>query len=210
MESMPQIMQLLEKWDELRESGHEPEIAELCADHPELIAELTDRIQQLKAMDWLDASSEVVQQNSAAMIEVEDKSAAKADIVADRYQLVSQIAAGGFSQVWKAKDRLLGRNVAVKVTTINCHAEARRVAQLKHHGIVTVHDVGNWDGLCFIVFDLIEGLDLAATIGQQDFEWQEAVQMLIKIASSVAFAHEHGFVHRDLKPRASAHSGENS
>jgi len=94
----------------------------------------------------------------------------------------------------------LQRSVAVKVTTVNCYTEARRVARLKHHGIISVHDVGNQDGLCFIVFDLVEGTDLAQRIKQGPIPWREAVRIVAEVAEYLHYAHEKGFIHRDIKP----------
>ena len=110
------------------------------------------------------------------------------------------IAEGGFAQVWRAFDTFLQRHVAVKVTTVNCYSEARRVARLRHRGIVAVHDVGNEDGLCYIVFDLVRGTTLAETIKQGTLTWQQSVEIVALVAESVQFAHDRGFIHRDIKP----------
>src|SRR5205823_7094743 len=93
--------------------------------------------------------------------------------VGGRYRLEGLIAEGGFGQVWRATDTALQRPVAVKVTTLECVGEARRVARLKHHGIVSVHDVGHEGGFCFIVFDLVEGTDLARRIKERPFGREE-------------------------------------
>jgi serine/threonine-protein kinase len=114
--------------------------------------------------------------------------------------LESLVAVGGFGQVWRARDTALQRWVAVKVTTVDCLAEARRVAQLKHHGIVSVHDVGHDAGVCFIVFDLIEGSNLAERIKQDSLSWQQAARIVAEVAEYVHHAHQKGFLHRDIKP----------
>jgi serine/threonine-protein kinase len=90
--------------------------------------------------------------------------------------------------------------VAVKVTAIECVAEARRVARLRHPGIVGVHDVGNEGGLCFIVFDLIEGTDLAQRLRAGPLPWSEAAALVAEVAHLLHYAHEKGFIHRDVKP----------
>jgi serine/threonine-protein kinase len=138
------------------EQGAEVPIEQLCADSPELLPALRDRIDQLKAMDWLDNALDKLDRSAAAPNTgiphepVAGPSRVPA-ILGGRYEMHSLIAEGGFAQVWRALDRSLQRFVAVKVTTVNCYSESRRVAQLKHDGIVAVHDVGNDEGLCYRV-----------------------------------------------------------
>jgi serine/threonine protein kinase len=201
----PSIALLLDRWDELREQGREVSVAELCPDTPELWPDLQDKIDQLKAMDWLDHSNDelpgpLTGQTRKPPAEGQIGARKVPTVLGSRYKLESLMAEGGFGQVWRAMDTALLRPVAVKVTTVNCIAEARRVAQLKHHGIVTVHDVGNTDGLCYIVFDLVEGRTLAEKILEGSLTWQQSVQVVADVALSVQFAHDKGFIHRDIKP----------
>jgi serine/threonine protein kinase len=88
----------------------------------------------------------------------------------------------------------------VKVTTLECVSEARRVASLKHHGIVSVHDVGFEGNHCYIVFDLVEGTDLARRIKESRPGWEEAARIVAEVAGHLHYAHDKGFVHRDIKP----------
>jgi serine/threonine protein kinase len=74
------------------------------------------------------------------------------------------------------------------------------VARLRHHGIVSVHDVGHEGDHCFIVFDLVEGTDLARRIKERPFGWQDATRIVAEVADHLQYAHEMGFVHRDIKP----------
>jgi serine/threonine protein kinase len=120
--------------------------------------------------------------------------------IGGRYRLEKLIAEGGFGQVWRATDTALQRPVAVKVTTLECVGEARRVASLKHHGIVSVHDVGHEGNHCFIVFDLVEGTDLARRIKESRPGWEEAARIVAEVAGHLHYAHGKGFVHRDIKP----------
>ncbi|MEK6234700.1 MAG: serine/threonine protein kinase, partial [Planctomycetales bacterium] len=117
-----------------------------------------------------------------------------------RYRLEELIAEGGFGQVWRSTDLQLDRRVAVKITTLNCLDEARRVARLKHPGIVPVHDVGNDDGLCYIVFDLIDGATLAEHIAQSPPDPREAARLIAEIADRLEYAHRRGIIHRDVTP----------
>jgi serine/threonine-protein kinase len=203
MENHDYLEPLLARWEELREQGQEVAAQQLCADRPEWAAALQHQIDRLKAMDWLDASLEATrpfdeQRNSSLEVHRPDFPVPRT--LAGRYQLENRIAEGGFGQVWRATDTSLQRSVAVKVTTVNCYTEARRVARLTHHGIISVHDVGNQDGLCFIVFDLVEGTDLAQRIKQGPMPWREAVRLVAEVAEYSSYAHEKGFIHRDIKP----------
>jgi eukaryotic-like serine/threonine-protein kinase len=134
------------------------------------------------------------------------------DVIADRYELIELVGKGGMSSVYKAHDQLLERNVALKV--LHAHygddaeyverfrREARAVAQLSHPNIVTVIDRGEADGHQFIVFELIEGENLKELVNRTGpLPVRQAVELAIAIADGLAFAHEHGIVHRDVKPQ---------
>jgi serine/threonine protein kinase len=191
------LSQLLARWDEQRQRGQELSVAELTAEAPELAGALQRQIQQLRAMDWLDEPScppvagERVHPGAAVNVP---------PLLAGRYRMESLIAEGGFAQVWRGMDTALQRPVAVKITTRECLAEARRIAQLKHHGIVAVHDVGQEAGFCFIVFDLIDGTDLARRIRRDRPSWQESAAIVAEVATYLHHAHARGFIHRDIKP----------
>lgn len=127
-----------------------------------------------------------------------------------RYVPLEVIGRGGMGVVWRARDRRLGRDVAVKVlgehvaegeVAARLRREARILARLEHPGIVAVHDAGTLpDGRTWYAMRLVEGerLDVAApgfaTLG-------EAVRVLVRVAETVAYAHTRGVLHRDLTPR---------
>ncbi len=192
--------QLLSRWEELREQGQEVNLEQLCGDSPELLDELKVQVQRLKAMDWLDRPSDDLPDSSTNPIRNTREEMTIPRTIRGRYQLEELIAQGGFGQVWRAADLSLQRPVAVKITTLECVGEARRVARLRHHGIVSVHDVGQEAGFCFIVFDLVEGTDLARQIQESRPGWGEAAQIVAQVAGHLHYAHEKGFVHRDIKP----------
>lgn len=196
---------LLAKWEELRDLGQEVSASQLCLDSPELLPELQTQIDRLKAMDWLDSPLEKslpacggLPSNVSSESRIGDTKIPS--VLGGRYEMQSLISEGGFGQVWRAQDTSLLRPVAIKITAVNCLAEARRVAQLKHQGIVTVHDVGNVDGLCYIVFDLVDGITLSERIEQMPLNWKTSAQIVAQVAESVHFAHSKGFIHRDIKP----------
>lgn len=204
MSNHDRVVELLSRWEDLREQGQDVSSEELCREAPELLPELNHQLQQLRAMEWLDHGDDDLSVPSLSsspslsptmVTEVKIPSA-----LGDRYQMESLLAEGGFGQVWRATDTVLLRPVAIKVTSVNCFAEARRVARLKHHGIITVHDVGNANGLCYIVFDLVEGRTLADEIARGPMRWSRAAELIVEVAQSLQFAHEKGFIHRDIKP----------
>ena len=189
------ITDLLIEWEEACEHGIDIPAEDLCHQHPELLDVIQQKINALKEMAWVKEENE---QSDAQNVP---------DILADRYKLVERIAVGGFGQVWKGFDTELERHVAIKFPknldrdlSDDLLEEARKVARLKHLGIVTVYDVGRQDGFVFIVSDLIEGTDLAHKLKQAPFKLPEAIQLVIQAAENLHFAHEQGFVHRDVKP----------
>src|SRR5438067_11013518 len=141
------------------------------------------------------------------------------DVIAERYELEELVGSGGMSSVYKAHDRLLERDVALKVLHSHFLAdeeyverfrrEARAVAQLSHPNIVTVIDRGEADGHQFIVFEYVDGENLKELIRRVGpLPVRQAVQLALAVAEGLAFAHEHGLVHRDVKPQNVLLNGE--
>jgi tRNA A-37 threonylcarbamoyl transferase component Bud32 len=132
-------------------------------------------------------------------------------ILDQRYRILEPIGAGGTSQVYLAQDTALGREVAIKVLDPQAAAdgtlrklfvkEARALAQLSHPNIVGVFDVGEVDGLPFIVMEHVAGSSLKQRIERSGaLPLVDAVRLTDGIASGLAFAHSRGIVHADLKP----------
>jgi eukaryotic-like serine/threonine-protein kinase len=134
------------------------------------------------------------------------------ELIADRYELEELVGSGGMSSVYKAKDTLLERNVALKI--LHAHYtgdeeyvqrfrhEARAVAQLSHPNIVTVIDRGEENGRQFIVFEYVHGENLKELIDRTGpLPVRRAVELSLEIARGLAFAHAQGLVHRDVKPQ---------
>ena len=134
------------------------------------------------------------------------------ELIADRYELEELVGTGGMSSVYRANDRLLERDVALKVLhdrfTVDgdyverFRREARAVAQLSHPNIVTVIDRGEQDGRQFIVFEYVDGENLKSLIEREGpLPEREAIELALQIARALGFAHEHGLIHRDVKPQ---------
>jgi eukaryotic-like serine/threonine-protein kinase len=134
------------------------------------------------------------------------------EVIAERYELEELVGTGGMSSVYRAHDQLLERYVALKVLHPHYAAdeeyverfrrEARSVAQLSHPHIVTVIDRGEDSGQQFIVFEYVDGENLKQLVERTGpLPTRRAVELALAIADALAFAHEHGLVHRDVKPQ---------
>jgi len=127
-----------------------------------------------------------------------------------RFELVREIGRGGFGLVFEAIDRQLGRRVALKAMRPGAHPaqlqaswlqrEAEAAAQLNHPNIVTLFDVGRWEGGPFLVMELLRGEGLDARLDRGPLPLDDALGVAIDAARALAHAHCSGVVHRDLKP----------
>jgi WD40 repeat protein/Flp pilus assembly protein TadD len=126
-----------------------------------------------------------------------------------RLELLDRVGAGSFGEVWKGYDPELGRLVAVKIPTTGNLApkeqerfvrEGRSAAQLRHPGIVTVHEAGFETGLPYLVSDFIDGTTLADLHAARRLTFREAAELIAQVADALDYAHAHGVVHRDIKP----------
>jgi eukaryotic-like serine/threonine-protein kinase len=133
------------------------------------------------------------------------------DVIADRYELEELAGAGGMSNVYRAFDRLLERRVAIKVLhekyshddeyVERFRREAKAIARLSHPNIVTIIDRGEWEHRQFIVFEYVEGETLKELVVRTGpLTVRDALVVVREIAQGLSFAHEHGVVHRDVKP----------
>ncbi len=134
------------------------------------------------------------------------------ETIAERYELEEVVGQGGMSTVYKAHDSLLERNVALKVLHQQYNEdedfverfkrEARSVAQLQHPNIVTVIDRGEEAGRQYIVFEFIDGENLKELVVRKGrLDLRDALEIALEVARGLAFAHDHGLVHRDVKPQ---------
>jgi hypothetical protein len=128
-----------------------------------------------------------------------------------RFQLTTRIAIGGMGEVWKAKDQVLGRIVAIKVLKEEYtgdpgflqrfRAEARHTALLNHVGIANVFDYGEEEGSAYLVMELVPGQPLSSIIEhEQVLSPDRTLSMIAQTARALSAAHAQGLVHRDIKP----------
>jgi serine/threonine-protein kinase len=134
------------------------------------------------------------------------------EVIAGRYELEELVGVGGMSNVYRARDRLLERRVALKILhdrysgdeeyVERFRREARSAARLSHPGIVTVIDRGEQDGHQFIVFEHVEGETLKQLVSREGpLPVGLALELALQIGLALAFAHERGLIHRDVKPQ---------
>ena len=132
--------------------------------------------------------------------------------IADRYEILEKIGAGGMSDVYKAKDQVLGRFVAVKVLkpefaedvnfVTKFHTEAQSAAGLQHPNIVNIYDVGSEEHMHYIVMEYVEGITLKTYIEKKgQLNYKEAISIAIQVARGIEAAHNNNIGHRDIKPQ---------
>jgi serine/threonine-protein kinase len=125
------------------------------------------------------------------------------------YEVLAPLGAGGMGEVYRARDRRLGRDVALKfvpavLASPDAHArllrEARAASTLNHPNICTIYDVGDHDGLPFIAMEYLEGETLQARLARGPIDQASLLDLAIQAADALGAAHDAGIVHRDLKP----------
>lgn len=132
--------------------------------------------------------------------------------LSDRYEILSKVGAGGMSDVYKAKDHILSRFVAIKVLkqefsedssfVTKFRAEAQSAAGLEHPNIVNIYDVGSENGLYYIVMEYVEGITLKTYIEKKgQLSFKESASIAIQVARGIEAAHNKNIIHRDIKPQ---------
>ncbi len=132
-------------------------------------------------------------------------------ILNNRYQLLEQLGSGGMAEVFRARDLMLTRNVAIKILRRdfsgnedfqnNFRQEARAAANLSHPNIVTVHDFGFAEEMLYIVMEYIPGKDLKQLIRERGrFPIDDAIPLIYQACAGIGYAHRAGIVHCDVKP----------
>lgn len=131
--------------------------------------------------------------------------------IGDRYEIIELIGSGGMAEVYKGKDHKLDRFIAMKILkreysqdknfVTKFRAEAQAAARLIHPNIVNIYDVGNEDGIHYIVMELVEGITLKEYIQKKiKLSVKEAISIAIQVSMGMEAAHSHHIIHRDIKP----------
>ena len=126
------------------------------------------------------------------------------------YEIIAPLGYGGMGEVYRARDSRLGRDVAIKILPAELSAdpdrlqrfeqEARLLGALNHPNLLAIYDVGNEQGLKYLVAELLEGESLGERLNEGPLPQRKVIEYSTKIANRLAAAHEKGIVHRDLKP----------
>jgi serine/threonine protein kinase len=129
-----------------------------------------------------------------------------------RYEILGELGRGAMGVVFRAQDPVLDRQLAIKTVFVPAEdadrkeyeqrftQEARAAGRLAHPGLVTIYDVGHEGGVVYMAMELLEGVDLGAQSAQRRFSVAESLAIVERVADALAFAHDRGVVHRDIKP----------
>ena len=205
MHSAPEwesLLDLLVQWEELRQQGKIATPEELCPDDAQLQALLRERLARRQrlhaALDLPGVTRPELVVRPAALP------------VIDGYEIGELLGRGGMGLVFKARQKALKRDVALKLVVSGSHAgaeerarfrtEAEAVARLGHPGIVQIYEVGEQAGCPYLALEFVSGGSLAQQLNGTPVAPHQAAQLLLDLARAVQHAHEQGIVHRDLKP----------
>jgi serine/threonine protein kinase len=150
--------------------------------------------------------------NAAAAADHSEKAKRSAETLGELgdYELLEEVGRGGQGVVFRARQKSLNRTVALKVISLGRWAskthlkrfrlEAEAAAHLEHPGIVPIHEVGERDGSCYFSMKFVEGEQLDEVIKREPMSIRQAAELISNVARTVHYAHEHGILHRDIKP----------
>ena len=182
-------------------------LAEACAEDPSLLGEVEVL---LAANDNVGSFLAKPAAQSEAKHLLSQLQTMKIGQRISHYQIVSRIGEGGMGEVWLADDKNLGRQVAIKLLPPQFtgdadrlrrfEQEARAASALNHPNIVTVHDIGEADGLHFIVTEFVNGQTLRQLLADGQLSSAQVLDIAEQIAEALAAAHGAGIIHRDIKP----------
>src|SRR5438094_530333 len=157
-------------------------------------------------------SAENVEANAAVAASHSKKAARAAEMLGELgdYELLEEVGRGGQGVVFRARQKSLNRTVALKVISLGQWAskahlkrfrlEAEAAAHLEHPGIVPIHEVGERDGSCYFSMKFVEGGQLDEVARREPMPIRRAAELIANVARTVHYAHEHGILHRDIKP----------
>jgi serine/threonine protein kinase len=186
-------------------------LAEACRDAPELRVTVERLLSDYRRLDgFLDDSPMIPSPDPLSSVTGSNGHILVAGSKLGRYAIVEPLGSGGMGAVYRARDEKLERVIAIKILPpgVLTGAEARRrfrkealaLAKLSHPNIAHVYDVGEQDGVDYIVMECVAGETLAAKLRSGPLAVKEATSIVLQIALALEEAHEQGVIHRDLKP----------
>jgi WD40 repeat protein/tRNA A-37 threonylcarbamoyl transferase component Bud32 len=201
------LVDLLELELELRRhAGESPEIGGYLARFPDQARLVERAFNAPSSGDW----DTLIDADSPTLVDTSVRSRPSASRRFGDFELLDEIAAGGMGVVYKARQVSLNRIVALKMILAGQFASAGEVqrfqegarasAQLRHSGIVPIHEIGCYRGRYYIAMEYVDGLSLARKVAESPLPPRAAAGVVRRIADAVQFAHSKGVIHRDLKP----------
>jgi serine/threonine protein kinase len=204
------LTELVSLWQRRRATGEAATPAELCRQRPELLSELERRIAVLERMS--DLANGAQQITTPHTPDDPHTPFSKAGVWPEipGYEILCELGQGGMGVVYKARQKALGRIVALKLIRGGAYArdeelsrfraEAAATARLQHANIVQIHETGEYNGLPFFSLEFCDGGSLDRKLAGTPLLPDEAARMVRTLAAAVQAAHQRNIVHRDLKP----------
>jgi serine/threonine-protein kinase len=206
-----------EKWQKVREVfdsalRRKPEerrnfIHQACGEDKTLLAEVESLLSSLDSAESFMEAPAVAE--VAGMIEAKTKRLERGQNLV-HYEIIEQIGEGGMGEVYLAKDTRLNRQVALKLLAAHISEDKKGVSRfrqealttsaLNHPNIVTIHEIGEWQGRDYIATEFVDGITLRSLLGKKKTSVSEALDLALQIASALSAAHGAGIIHRDVKP----------
>jgi serine/threonine-protein kinase len=202
-----QVEQLYEAALDLDARERRPFVRARCEGDPELQREVESLLDHGdRAGDFLDQSALAV---LAAVVRAGDRRSMAGRSIGN-YEILSLIGRGGMGEVWRARDAVLGREVAIKMLPeefsrdrermARLEREAQVLASLNHPGIAAIYGFEEHDGIRCLILEYVEGETLAARLKRGAIPVKESLKIVAQVAEALETAHEKGVIHRDLKP----------
>jgi serine/threonine protein kinase/tetratricopeptide (TPR) repeat protein len=209
MSTTPNLADMLSRWRQLRQEGHTVSLGALCPDGPAQEAEVQAHLEAVASMmSFLGLGPDGETKASVAGSDGGPRRPALAEVPG--YEILGELGRGGMGVVYKARQLGLKRLVGLKVILAGTHAdpaqlarfkaEAEAVARLQHPNIVQVYEVGEHLGLPFFSVEYMDGGSLDRKLQGTPLPPRQAAALLETLARAMAVAHQHGVIHRDLKP----------